>query len=593
MSAPSISRSRGWLLLGGIGVSTLAAVGLFRYVTDSEEVLFVNGLEIPVTVKAGGSRFTLEANAHVTRRMSYGASEVEVASEGRTLAHDTVVVTNERGLFVYNVLGAAPLYTSVIYYRVSPRDDDEGSEPQPLAGPSFQRLRPIDFVLTDPPSTMEMRKGDGQTVTRVHLGQAPGGWLTSLTWLAASHRTAEAAQLAEAIWKAMPETPGAEQAAFGAKWVVAREEGLLASLAIARAQRDAHPDDVDAQRTWMHDMHRAGRSDEVRAYYQAALEREPGSVLMGVLMARTEPEPAATERLEKLMRDHPGDMLPRRALAVRYVRQQRWVEGLTLLEAMEQNDPDYPRYLDMHAETLVALGRREEAVRKVSERLLQLTDKDVAPDLDDVRLYAKLVGHVSQEGPANEAMRKIIERVQQNRPEGLVAEWLAASLGLPVHADKLRGVPPEAALAFATRLLMALAEEPVFAARASAGVSFMKFRQLDTETGVLLAAEFERLGDAALAVQVLDASNAELSYGELQDVLSGKLPVESLPMLDWGERAALHLVLARQLDAKGKDSKAAYELVKKEALLPGAVTIALKDWHRPRPSNAVAGDTTP
>ncbi len=593
MSAPSTSPRRAWWVLGGIGAGALVAVGLVRYAMDFQDVLFVNALEIPVTVTAGGARFTLEPDAHLTRRMPSGPMDVEVVREGRTLARDSVVVTDERGLFVYNVLGAAPLYTSVIYYSRSPNPNEPGAVPQPLAGPSFQRTRPIDFVLTEPPSRMSMRKEDGQTVTRVHLGKAPGGWMTSYGWLMSLHRTADAALLAESLWKALPETPGVEHAALGAKLVVAHEEGLLASLAVSRAHRDAHPDDVDAQRLWMHEMRRAGRDDEVRAYYQAALEREPGSMLMGILLARTEPEPAATERLEKLMRDHPGELLPRRALAVRYTRQSRWAEGLTLLEAMEQSDPDYARYQDLHAEALVALGRREEAARKLAERLLRPTDKDEGPDLDDVRLYAKLVGHASREGAANGAMRQLIERAQKERPEGLVAEWLAASLGQPVDAAKLRGVPPDQSLAVATRVLMALAEEPEFAARAAAGVDFLGFRQLDTETGVLLAAEFERLGDAALAVKVLDASNAELGYGELQDVLSGKLSVASLKMLDWGERAALHLVLARQLDARGKDSKAAYALVRKEALLPGAVTIALQSWDRPKPANAVAGEPVP
>ncbi|GMT97085.1 hypothetical protein KH5H1_12040 [Corallococcus caeni] len=593
MSAPSTSRRQGVLLLGGIGVCALAIVAGARSLNAHEQVLFVNALDLPVTVTAGDEHFTLAANDHLSRPMPIGPLDVDIQGEKGPLAHETVFVTDEGGLFVYNVLGAAPLYRTTVTYSRSAPSTQPDSTPLALAGTTFQRVGPIHYVLTDPPERLTMRKEDGNSTVRTHLGQAPGGWTTSYGWLMSLHRTADAARLAEGLWQALPETPAARNAAVAARMVVARGEGLLASLAAARAQRDAHPDDVDAQRMWMHDMRRAGRNDEVRAYLQAAIEREPGSVAMASLLARTEPEPRGTERLEALLRNHPGDPLPRRALAVRYVRQQRWAEALPLLDAMEQGDPEYSRFQDTHAEALVALGRRDEAVRRLSERLLPLADKEDGLDLDDVLLYAKLVGHASQMGTKNEVMRRLIENVQKDRPDGSVGEWLAASLGHHVDAAKLRAVPADHPLAVATRVLMALAEEPEFAARASANADFLGFRHIDTETGMLLAAEFERLGDPALAVRMLDSSGVELGYGELRDVLSGKLPVESITTLDWGERAALHLVLARQLDARGADSKAVYARVKKELLLPGAVTIALQSWDRPKPSNAVAGDTVP
>ncbi|AFE06816.1 hypothetical protein COCOR_06218 [Corallococcus coralloides DSM 2259] len=593
MSAPSISPLRGWLLLGGIGVCALGIGAATRTLNTDAKVVFVNGLDVPVTVTAGSAHFTIGANSHHRWQLPIGPLEVDVQGKQGRLAQETVFLTGEEGLFVYNVLGAAPLYKTTVTYTVSQSSSQSDATPVVLAGSSFRHVGRIDYMLTEPPARISMRKEDGRSTMRTHLGRAKGGWKSSYGWLMSLHRTADAARLAESIWKALPETPEVEYAANAAKLVAAREEGLLASLAAARAHRDANPEDMDVQRMWMHDMRRAGRIDDVRAHYQAAVEREPGSLLLGILLARLEPEPAGTQRLKALMRDHAGELLPRRALAVRHTRQQRWAEALPLLEAMEQGDPDYARYLSTHVETLVALGRRKEAARKLSEHLLQPKDEEDRLDLDDVRLYAKVVGHASQEGSANEVMRQLIESAQKDRPEGIVAVWLAASLGQRVDAEKLRAVPADYGLAGAARVLMALAEEPEFAARAAASVDFLGFRQLDTETGLLLAAEFERLGDAALAVKMLDVSNADLGYGELQDVLSGKLPIESLTTLDWGERAALHLVLARQLDARGQDSKAAYALVKKEVLLPGAVSIALQNWDRPKPSNAVAGDTVP
>ncbi|MBN9683214.1 MULTISPECIES: tetratricopeptide repeat protein [unclassified Corallococcus] len=590
MSAPSTSPRRGWLLLGGIGVCALGIVGATRSLNADAEVLFVNALETKVTVIAGQERFTLAADAHTKRRLPIGELDVDIQGEKGSLTHETVFVTDEGGLFVYNVLGVAPLYSSSVTYTLNKTNTQEVA-PRALAGTTFQHLGRIDYVLTSPPERLSMRKEEGRSTTRIHLGQAKGGWKTSFGWLMSLHRTADATRLVDGLWKALPETPDAENAVVTARMVLAREEGLLASLAMARAQRDAHPDDVDSNRLWVYDMRRAGRQDEVRAWYQAALDREPGSVSNAVFLSRVEPEPGATERLEKLVSDHPGDPLPLRTLATLHQRRQRWAEALPLLEAMEQSDPEYRDYQGGHADTLVALGRRKEAVRKLSEHLLQDAEQEEL-ELTNVRLYAKLVGHAAQDGTANAVMRQLVEAAQKNEPEGLVGEWLAASLGQRVDATKLQAAPQGHPLAIATRVLMALAEEPEFAARAVAPVDLLSFRHIGVEAGLLLAAEFERQGDPALAVKMLDASRANVAYGELQDVLSGKLPVESLT-LDWEERAALRLVLARQLDARGQDSRAAYARAKKEALLPGPVTIALEHWTRPKPSGAVAGDSVP
>ena len=594
MSAPSTSPRHGKLLLGGIGICALAVVGVTWTGRAQEKVLFVNALDTPVTVTAGSERFSLGANDHLVRPMPIGPLDVDVRSGEATLAHDTVFVTNEGGFFVYNLLGAAPLYvTTVRYERDSAPVSQSESSPLVVAGTPFVRVGHIDYVLTEPPRSIQMRKEDGSYTTRLHLGQAPGGWAASYAWLMSNHQTGKAVRLAEALVRGLPETPGAQNAALVSRMVLSREEGLLASLAATRARRDAQPDNADAQRAWMYDMRRAGRNDEVRAYYQAEVERHPDSLVMAVMLARVEPEPAGTARLEALVRAHPGEMLPRRALAVRYARQQRWADALPLLDAMEQGDPDYARYQDTHAEVLVALGRRAEAARRLSERLLQAGSEKKSPDLDDVQLYAKLVGRVSQEGRENAAMRQLIALAQENEPEGMVVRWLSASLGQPSEVEAAVGTKDDA-IETAGRLMLALAEEPEFAARASTHVNLFGFRHVGTEAGLLLAAEFERLGDAALAARTLDISGVDLGYGELQDVLRGTLSVESLTTtLDWGERAALHLVLARQLDAQGRDSKAAYARVKKEILLPGAVSIALQKWDRPKPSNAVAGDSVP
>jgi tetratricopeptide (TPR) repeat protein len=591
VSAPSTSRRQGLLWLGGIGVAALVVAALAWFGRGHEKVLFVNALDIPVQVTAGDQRFTLAPEEVRTHTMRTGPLDVDVRSDGGTVAHDTVFVTDEGGYFVYNVLGAAPLYLSVVrYYSVEqvPRDDSE-SQPLPLAGIPFTRVGPIDFLLREPPKRLSMSKEE-RSVTRMHLGREAGGWKTSYQWLMALRRPADAYRMASSIARVAPETKGAASAAFYAKLVQARREGSLAAIAAARKWRDSSPEEPSAHRLWAGEMRRADRGDEVNAFYAKALAQEPDSVLLAMQLARTEPVASGTKRLETLRAIHPEDPLVRRSLAMRYARQRRWADALPLLDAMEQSDPDYGHFMETHMETLVALGRRDEAVRRLSGVLLKRGENEQFPTPDEVLLYARLVGHSSREGTKNGAMRQLVAWATKDDPDGVLREWLAASLGEPVNATALGKTDPRSG---AVRVLMALAEEPEFAAKALAGLDARAFSLLKGEAGLLLAAEFERQGDPALAARTLEQSESELGYGELRDVVWGQRTVDSLETLDAGPRAALHLVRARVLEARGEDSRAAYALVKKEALLPGPVTVALERWERPTPSRAVAGDAVP
>ncbi|RKG98869.1 hypothetical protein D7V97_32430 [Corallococcus sp. CA053C] len=589
MSAPSNSPRRRHLLLGGGGASALVLVVFFLFVSGYEGVLFVNGLDVPVQVSVDGEPFELASGGHVKRHLRTGLREVDVRAGEAPLVHDTVYVTH-KGQLVYNVLGAAPLFWESIHYTSSPQGDASAPPVQPLAGTPWLQLDNVDFALTDPPTSISMRKEDRGSTTRTHLGLAPGGWKTSVNWLLSTHHPAEADRLARAVLRALPETPWIHEGVIASMMALEPVEGVSATVATARALRDADPEDYGAQRMWMHQMRRAGRNEEARAYYAAALAREPGSVMRAVLLARTEPGPQATARLEALRRAHPGEHAPRWGLASRYVSERRWAEALVLLDAMEQDeDPRYPLFQDTHAQVLVALGRREEAARRLTGRLLGNKDGEVS--WDDVLLYARLVGQASL-GTEASLLRNLVTKAAEEERQPVLRALLAASLGEPVPRDVAYGSNTQV-VQQAVWVLTALPKGAEAVAGICANLDAPAFIRVGTEASVLLAGEFERLGDSALAARTLEASGVDLSFAELRDAVRGTRTVDSLEALDLSERAALQLVVARRLEASGANADKAYALVKRDALLPGPVTVALERWPRPGASRGVAGAGVP
>ncbi|GHG64202.1 hypothetical protein [Comamonas sp. JC664] len=593
MSAPSTSVRRGLVFLAIILGCALAVVAMLRNAASVQEVVFVNGLDFTVQVSAGSERFPLKRNEHRVRAFPEGALDITVTRDGVPLAQDMVLLPEGGGHFVYNVLGAAPLYVSNVVYSRNANAAPE-PEPRPLLGTPFERVSRVDFVLTEPPSRISMSKNSRGAVTRVRLGRIDGDWVTRFNWLMTSGHTAEAHRLADTLARALPDMKEAKELALFSRMSLDDGEGSHAVVATARDWRDANPDSLDAHRLWAYQMRRAGRLDEVRAHYTAELASHPDSVLMAILLARTEPGREALARVEALYRAHPDDLRVRRALAMFYVREQQWAEALPLFTALASDDPEYmERYADAHDEVLVGLGRREEAEKRAAERLPPFDAKTPTP-WNELLQLARFRGKLALTG-ANSPLKQYVSHVAvEDKVIGaLLRTWLAASMGEHVSGDDLRMVPAELPRRSAAVILAALQEGPEAAAGPIASADTRAFHFMGSEVGILLAAEFERLGDSALAARTLDVSRAELGFAELQDVVRGTRDVDSLVSLRGEERAALLLVVARRQDAQGVRSTETYARVKKLAPLPGAVTIALSKWPRPKPVGAVAGAPVP
>ncbi|RKG77367.1 tetratricopeptide repeat protein [Corallococcus terminator] len=579
------------LLLLAVVVLPLVLVLQAPGVTRSETVYFVNGLDVPVQIVAGDNRFDVPAEGRIKREIRQGLVDVDVSVKGAPLSHDTVYVTGDKDVRVYNVLGAAPLFTAAVHYTSSKNPRDSGVVPQPFAGATFQEFEDVDYTFTDPPQTLSTERKHG-VITKTQLGVLPGGWKMTLRFLLARERVADAGRVAQALLRATPDAPELMEATSVAMLALEQSEGVLASTAVAREWRDAHPDDFNAHRYWARQMRRAGRNEEARAHYAKALSREPDSVLLAMMLARTEPGPQGTARLEALRRAHPESSLPRWGLAVRYTRERRWAEALVVLDAMEQDEPLYEVFLEAHVRVLAALGRREEALRRLSKRLLETENRSI--DGADVLLYARLLGHSTRKGDSGD-LEKLIARGMNGRDEDVLRTWLQASLG----ETEVRALPPDSApndpAVVAVRILTALAKGPEAAAPLYATATVASFSRVGTEAEILLAAEFERLGDSALAARALASSGLELSFEELRDAVHGARTVESLDTLDENEKAALHLVVARRLAASGANANAdkAYALARQGARLPGPVATALARWPVPVASGSVVGVGTP
>ena len=77
--------------------------------------------------------------------------------------------------------------------------------------------------------------------------------------------------------------------------------------------------------------------------------------------------PSRREKIEALLKDEPADVFLRYSLALELEGENRWEEGLEILEQLARETPPYVPAFHMAARHLVARGKVEDARRALRE----------------------------------------------------------------------------------------------------------------------------------------------------------------------------------------------------------------------------------
>lgn len=576
MNAPKTAR----FTLVGSALFALVLGGIFFSACEVQTVYFVNGLDVPVVVTVdGGGTMSINSGWRGSRSLSEGLHRVEVkTADGKPLEEGELYVKSSSDRAVaWNVLGAAPLYVqSHVYTRYS---SSSGSKPQvsTYAGARLVDRENVEYIFSEPPSSISTKDKSGGAIVKMQLAQAPGGWRTSLSMLEQSGSHASLAKLGEALLQVDPTQEEAFDAALTG-WYAG--EGAEAALAFLRRTMKAHPDLIVAHEKYQLLLQSLGQREHVRAFYEGLWKKAPESVVAGYLLSQVEPPAEALARLEKLVEREPTRKRMRMERARLRFLTGRYEEAVADFDAvLDPKEAAEAEEVSAYLRSLVALGRVPAALTLA----VQFGEEGKKMDYRLAVLYGRLMGFVPKKDWPK-GFQFFVDRASEGRSDELMPVWIAGRLGIEVTEPQLRNLPSdEMRKAFAIQRAAWKSAETAWTECHTATVGAMDM--LDKPTTLLLAAEFERVGDPVLAGKLLGtlALLTPLSHQELRAAVfapDGEAVVEHL---DPELRAAVLLARARRLDAEGLDSSDTYEMVTNDDILKGVVTSALREWERPKP----------
>ncbi|MFT3772944.1 MAG: hypothetical protein QM820_46760 [Minicystis sp.] len=546
------------------------------------DVVIANGLPGPITVVIDGRRATLEGGSHQRKSLRKGVHDVEaIGPSGEALDQGLIDVPEGNVLSIYNPLGAAPVYKATIHYAAS-----ESGQREPdiefLGGARFASPGHPNFLFEEPPRQISVKSHESPI--RTVVDQAKGGHHTTINYLVDHGARLKAAEVARAVARM---TPADETARDDANRSIERAKGLTAAVAFAREMAERRPDDFDAQREYQYYLRRADRGDEARAIYRARFEKDRTSVLNAGLYARVLPRAEAQGVIDELLRAHPD--------APEGLFFAGWLafSGGDYARADElfqkvAGDKRYDHYTDEHALALVALHRTPDAVALLAR---QLDKQGASPNVHMALLYAQIADRPDA-GPVTTQPRAYVDKLVSAASEPAFKPWVMSLLGEETtgslgaaKAGTNKANTMTAELEASTKIQLAAEKDPAQAWDLCAQAGPTAFRYLHPLIAVLLAGEFARAGDRALAERLLwDRPEIGSPPASLLAYVIEGVEHPDLWRLDLSMRAALDLARARALEARGEDASGLYKAVERGDLAVGVVTRARFAWPALRPA---------
>lgn len=565
------------LIVGASALGALLLGVLLHRSFDVEFAWFVNGLDVPVTVRVDGSNLpVLSPGEHRETPLSVGVHHVLVsAPDDSTLEEGELYVRPaSQHALIWNVVGAAPVYLQRHVYMRYARSRTVPDPVSYYAGRRVLDLEGVDYVFASAPGSISMDQ-HSNSVTRVQVGLAPNGWRTSLRLLEEARQFPELAKLGEALLRVQPRNEQALEATLSGLYF---GDGPEAALGFLRRVKKAQPGWVPAYEAEVRLRRALGRPESARELLGRDAETLPEGDVDLALAALVEPPEQALAHLDAVVAHHPGGAALQAMRARRHFLAGRYEYALADYEAvLTPGQRVNQELLSEYLRCLVALGRAPEALKRAAK-----FGEQQAPG--NWR-FTVLYGHIAGFVPKSERPREVqhyVELANQGRTDRVLRVWMGVHLGEEQDAHALEDLPNED-VRKAVRVMAAAWKGPEEAWEAVHTASPRVLPMLDVTTSLLLAAEFERVGDAERAGQLFGtlALEVPLSRAELRTAVFEPEGEKVLSQLDPEWRAAVLLARARRLDTEGKDSRATYAAVARDDILQGVVSHALRQWNRP------------
>jgi hypothetical protein len=543
----------------------LGAVIVFRYLALSGDLWVSNGTPLELEVSAGATTITVAAGANLEAgRFPSGTLELVARRkrDGVEIDRRTVVFRNTE-THIYNVLGAAPVRLNNIVYSTS----KTGTPPleTSLCGNDFLATT-VDYVFTEPPSSIQMEKGSGE-IHKKGLTLEKGGFSNCMMTLL-PQPTLEAALTAR-LSRAVDDPLLRANLTWMAATTYARLGDAPAALALANPQLAAD-DTMEAHRSYQVVLQALGRGKEAREKYRLRVEAAP-SAANAYLSARLLPAKEARALLEPWAKGDDGWV--HRGILWQNVVLGDFVAVLAevdwCLSHTDEADEHRAFCFEARARARVARGELSLALSELEEAWSKAPQLDLATAILIDRVAAKA---------GREPGRATYPRLAKSGDAEIFRGYYDLTRGGAVSS---RTTYPGFKVLEEARLSPAHALELLDAT--PEGV-----RYVGQELAALLLGEALRTGQRSASRKLQNILPPSIPLAELEGwIRDGD---ESFDASDFDEvaRAAFFLARGRRLESLG-DRKAAevlYRQVHEADRLDGLAVQAMAKWPPPAAANA-------
>ncbi len=558
----------------------LALAGLFFARPDMvafqslpSAVHVINGLEFPVSVTIGEEKIEVPALGQVSHPIGKGYWHlVSRFPNGEIMEEENIENQSGEGVFTYNILGVAPLYSETIAYTSGGVTQ---SDETLMALERTVRLEDVNGVLTPAPRQVRVPFWK-ESVSRRFVQVFPGGWRTTVARLEDPNerwtvitRTLVADPKNEAAYRA------GVDALFGME--------PKAAIQAARTFYSGHWESINAQRLLMWTMIRAaGREGAIDAY-QTLQVIEPKTAIGALLTAQVSTPDKAVALLEPAVNLYSSEYFLRLNLARALHLQRRFEAAAAHYATLVEQDARAIRscYREYGLSQL-ALGRAADAVRTVA----RAGDLEGFPaDFAFAVFYARLAEKVSvslRPHPVDHYLERTPLYTQD--PQFARAFFRSITSGVVPEETVLAGLTSDDERNL-VRLVGTMDDDVSAALALVRDMSLEALERLDNVRLILLAGEFNRRGDTDDAKSLIDLLHLWAPWQDpVVAALQEGVVQPEVAELDLELQAALKLVHARRLGTAAKDHR---QLIEEAARLDvaGGIVSAAASWELSPPAS--------
>jgi tetratricopeptide (TPR) repeat protein len=554
-----------WSRVLALGVIAAVAVGAYQafYASRHHDVTVVNGLNRPLQVSAGKTQRTVAAGSHLTLKLPVGSWTFRaVGEDGSEVDALSADVKSGSQALVWNIAGAAPVYTETITYSSKQAASSASKAPTPsvYCGQNWLNLAHVDFAFVSPPHEMSMPKSQDH-ISKLFLTVPPISADRQVSFcvsfLADEGRLPEALTFLEAQarlngWKG----PAAHAAAY-----FAILDNPVKGLPLVRRIRDADPTDAEVNREYQTAAALAGREAEALEEYRSLAIAHPDSAIAQYLALRVRNDPDKPADAERALARFPTDPNLLRLAVLARLSRSDWAGTLSAWHSLaELNTVEADALIEGPVTALVALGRRAEA--------LQLLEKTFDRSDANARFVAaRLYGRVALLEGQTDADR-LVKKLEKDGP----VPQLRLEAGLPEDGKDtspsvlfLRAVPVDAASA----------------RQAGGGLKVTDINRMDEASWALVYGEAIRMGDKKAAESL---ARAPVLVGSPRELFERYVRGEAVRLdqlvLQLEVRAAAAFIRSRNASLDAKERNELLAQAKRDDWLQTNVSRAIPGWTR-------------